>query len=74
MNDIPQGAGHLTNAPYGADYKMNKPASARYVRLDVQRNWGNGWNTALAEVQFFALPDQRIFAVTSDTISEHAEP
>lgn len=69
LKDIPKGPGHLTKMPYGSDYPV-QPVSGRFIRLDVQRNWGNGWNTAFAEVQFFATPDESVFAVTSEVVTE----
>ena len=62
--DIPRGPGYKSKQPYGADFEVSDAPRARYVRLDVQRNWGNGWNTALAEVQFFGSAEKQVVAVT----------
>ena len=68
LKDIPMGPGHLTKMPYGSNFEISSPLAARYIRLDIQRNWGNGFNTALAEVQFFGPPNAILVIVTPDKI------
>jgi len=46
-----QGPGHTTSTAYGTGFTLSS-TNTRYVRLDIRDNWGNGVNTALAEVQF----------------------
>lgn len=43
--------GHTTNTAYGQEFFV-APTNTQYVRLEILDNWGNGVNTALAEVQF----------------------
>ena len=66
LKDIPIGPGHDKDDPYGTSFKFKSTVKARYVRLDIQRNWGNHFNTLLAEVQFYGKPDVHLFIAIKD--------
>ena len=61
LQDIPIGPGYEIDEPYGTTFEFDSTIESRFVRLDIESNWGNAFNTLLAEVQFYAKPDANLF-------------